>query len=356
MDPLTILAQLSHEFGTVAYVRGGGGNTSFKDEASLWIKPSGTTLCGLTPSSFVRLERAKLAGLYTVKPPREAAAREALVKDLMMQSVHAASSGRPSVEAPLHDSFDAAYVVHTHPALVNGMTCAREGARTCRELFPDALWIDYTDPGYTVCMHVREELQAYAARAGRQPSVVFTQNHGVFVAGETPEEIRRAYDAIMGRLRRRYQEAGISLALSPGPPPPPEVVAEVEALLREAAGEEAASVCASGAFPVPAGPITPDNIVYSKAHPLLAEPAKEAMAAFRRERGYAPRVIACRGAVFGAGATPNTARLALELAQDGALVMQLAEAFGGIRYMSDRARDFIDSWEVEAYRRKLAAE
>ena len=39
----------------------------------------------------------------------------------------------------------------------------------------------------------------------------------------------------------------------------------------------------------------------------------------------------------------------------GAQVMQLAEAFGGIDYMSDRAREFIENWEVESYRQSVAS-
>ncbi len=39
-------------------------------------------------------------------------------------------------------------------------------------------------------------------------------------------------------------------------------------------------------------------------------------------------------------------------AEDGALVMQLAEAFGGINYMTDTQREFIENWEVESYRQK----
>jgi rhamnose utilization protein RhaD (predicted bifunctional aldolase and dehydrogenase) len=46
------------------------------------------------------------------------------------------------------------------------------------------------------------------------------------------------------------------------------------------------------------------------------------------------------------------ASLALELAKDGALVCQLAKAFGGIQFMTDRARLFIENWEVESYRQK----
>ncbi len=42
--------------------------------------------------------------------------------------------------------------------------------------------------------------------------------------------------------------------------------------------------------------------------------------------------------------------LALEFARDGALIMQLTEAFGGIYYLSGSAREFIENWEVESYR------
>ena len=59
--------------------------------------------------------------------------------------------------------------------------------------------------------------------------------------------------------------------------------------------------------------------------------------------------------VFGIGATRNNAELALELAQDGAQIMQLAEAFGGLEYMTDRAREFIENWEVESYRQSVAS-
>ena len=56
--------------------------------------------------------------------------------------------------------------------------------------------------------------------------------------------------------------------------------------------------------------------------------------------------------VFGIGATENKASLTLEFAQDGALVIQLAEVFGGIEYLSDSSSEFIENWEVESYRSK----
>ena len=55
MQDLQTIVELSHEFGTPEYVKGGGGNTSYKDESTLWVKPSGTTLAGLQAVSYTHL-------------------------------------------------------------------------------------------------------------------------------------------------------------------------------------------------------------------------------------------------------------------------------------------------------------
>ena len=114
MDDLKTIVELSHEFGTVEYVKGGGGNTSVKDETTLWVKPSGTTLGGLTEETFVTLNRAKVNELFEVETPAKSAAREELVKNLMAEAVEN-EAGRPSVEAPLHNILNTRFVVHTHP-------------------------------------------------------------------------------------------------------------------------------------------------------------------------------------------------------------------------------------------------
>ena len=59
--------------------------------------------------------------------------------------------------------------------------------------------------------------------------------------------------------------------------------------------------------------------------------------------------------VYGLGVTEKNAGLALLFAQDAAQVMKLSHAFGGLEYMSDRAREFIENWEVESYRQAVAS-
>ncbi|NLF30634.1 MAG: class II aldolase [Planctomycetes bacterium] len=353
MSSLETIARLSHRFGTPRYVKGGGGNTSCKSADTLWVKPSGTTLAGMAPATFVALDRAKIARLYEVAAPDDASAREALVKDIMAAAVLPDSAGRPSVEAPLHDSFQAVYVVHTHPALVNGLTCAAGGKAACAQLFPDALWVDYIDPGYTLCMHVRQAIGAYRAARGREPSMVLLKNHGVFIAGDEPEAIERQYDALLGTLAGRYRQAGVAMELPIGPDPEAAVADAATERIRQAVGtDDAAAVRVGGAFDVFDGPVTPDHIVYAKAYPLRGQVTRQAVAAYAERHGYPPRVVAADGMVAGLGTSPTRADLALELARDGALVKQLAAAFGGLEYMTQRALDFIDHWEVESYRQK----
>ncbi len=353
MELLQAVTDLSHEFGTADYIHGGGGNTSAKDTDTLWIKPSGTTLGNLTPESFVSVDRSKLGELYKVTPPTDPDAREAIIKDTMMAAVRPGQSARPSVETPLHDSLGETFVVHTHPALVNGMTCAKGGADTCRSLFPNALWIDYVDPGYMLCMRVREGIASYQQRHGRLPEAVFMENHGVLVAGQTPQAIRDTYAEIMDRLREQYRQSGISTELNETSAPTPETTKGLTKRLGELpAAKETTCVSSGGSFAVMPGPLSPDHILYAGPYPLVGEPTAEAFAAFRSAYGCAPRIIACEAGVFGLGPARKVAELAMEFARDGALIVQLAEAFGGVQYMSDRARDFIVNWEVEVYRAK----
>ncbi len=348
MTDLHTIVELSHEFGSKDYVKGGGGNTSVKNETTLWVKPSGTTLAGLIPETFVAMNRAKINELYKVEPPTDSSAREELVKNLMAAAVEN-DAGRPSVEAPLHNVFDARFVVHTHPALVNGLTCAKDSEAACARLFPEALWVEYIDPGYTLCMEVRERIEQYKEANGNEPALLVLQNHGIFISADTPEDIRELYTNVMDSLRAEYTRVGISQTLEINEvPESPETEEKIKAIF----GPDAAYIMSCGIFAYALGPVTPDHLVYSKAFPYFGALMEEGVEAYKATRGYAPKVIIAEDRVYGIGNTQKNADLALELAQDGALLMQLTEAFGGINYMTDAQREFIENWEVESYRQK----
>jgi rhamnose utilization protein RhaD (predicted bifunctional aldolase and dehydrogenase) len=204
-------------------------------------------------------------------------------------------------------------------------------------------------------MDVYRRLQDYRAQTGGEPGLLMLENHGVFVTGSTADEVRATYHRVMKTLRARYDAAGISLELKSGLPGPDETLQGIKTQLAGWLGSAGAAVVHSAPFTVAEGPVSPDHIVYSKSYAYSGALSKEGLEAFRAKHGYWPRVIATPVAVFGVGASVKQAQLALELAQDGALIVQLAGAFGGRRYLAEVSREFIENWEVESYRSQQIA-
>lgn len=352
MNPLEILTQLSHEFGTPDYVKGGGGNTSVKDEHTLWVKPSGTTLAGLSPEAFVVMDRSGLQALFDMEVPDDKDTREARVKALMTAAVHPGQNKRPSVEAPLHHLLPDTYVVHTHPTLVNGLTCARDGETASAVMFPDALWVPYIDPGFTLCLDVSRRVADYAAERGHAPRVLILENHGIFVTGESPDDIRAAYAPVMDALAAAYHQAGIPETLDRGPPLMPEAVQAHQQELAGRLGIDPAGIVVEAPFEVPHGPLTPDHIVYAKSYAYRDALTEAGLAAFRDRHGYTPHLFVVEDAVLAWAGSASRSRLAMDMTLDGAHLVQQAAAFGGVQFMSDEARLFIEHWEVESYRQQ----
>ncbi len=356
---LAVITELSRKYGTdPRFVLAGGGNTSYKDEKILYVKPSGVRLADIRDEDFVRLERAKVREVFKVAPPDNAERREALVKHLMQAAACPGETGRPSVEAPLHEALSATFVVHLHPAAVNGMTCGRHGREMAAKLFPEALWVAFVDPGFMLSITVQRAIAEYQERHGREPSTIFLQNHGVFVAADSAGGIDREYAKIMKTLSKAYAEKGVATDLARTPRDAATVQATAP-LLRSRLGNDhgRATVVALDAFTVADGPLTPDHIVYAGSYALTAEdPDAAALAGFCERHGLAPKVVSVPGkAVFAAGPTLRDARTVAMLAWDAALVQQLAAAFGGAEFLGERERRFIENWEVESYRKKVAA-
>ena len=355
---LKSITELSTFFGlNPDYVLGGGGNTSFKDGKFLYVKPSGISLASITEKDFVKMEREKVRAVFTIGEFATAAEREAVVKKMLADAVCYDSSGRPSVEAPLHELIPTAFVVHLHPAAVNGMTCGKNGKEICAALFPEALWIDYIDPGFTLASAVYQAALDYKQAKGRDPQVIFLQNHGVFVGADEAESIRSIYQAIMDKLAGHYQKQGVALKLNTGEKDV-QFVFENAPTLRSLLGSGTpATVISLPPFKAAAGALTPDHIVYAKSFCLETEtPNLDAVAAFEAKYGYKPKVVSVPGkAVFCAADTYKDALTVAGLAMDAAKVQAWTAAFGGCLFMSDKARGFIENWEVESYRKQVSS-
>ena len=345
------LIALCHRYGTTRFVSCGGGNVSWKNKSTLWIKASGTYLSEADETTLVAVKREPLGDLYLNPAPSDSSEREAWAKQIIQSAVEdSVSSRRPSVETPLHDLFEAAYVVHTHAPLVNGLTCARNAESACRELFPDALWVPYLDPGVTLCLQAKRQFEDYVREHGAEPSVIIMQNHGLVVAADDLDEIDLIHERIFEVLEDTYRNAGLDtkrpdfVAEETDTLPASELVSDIDPRIL-------ALEC-PGIHPSP-GPLTPDHIVYSGVEPLNSVNGN-GFAGYREQFGSDPQLLIHKGTTYALGTTGSQAKTASALAADGAHVLRLTEAFGGANFMSEEQWQFVVNWEAEAYRQSVA--
>ena len=388
MKQIEDLIAISRKFGQDSrFVIAGGGNTSYKDENRLWVKASGHALATITEDGFAVLDRALLNEMGEKAYNEDTAIREEQVKnDLSVACI--TKDRRPSVETSLHNCMGFAFVVHLHPTLVNGLMCSVNAEAACKEIFPDALYIEYTDPGYTLFKKVYDRIKAYKAEKGKEPQVIFLQNHGIFVGGDTTAEIEGIYSEVLGKL-----EAKVA-ALPEGDTAVSETVTDVVPAIRQMLSRsgrgfktlkvtknalvdffiDGCSVTSTGSvtdcpgksgFDKIAKPFTPDIIVYCKSSYIFIEAesdeeilkqAEDEIEAFVSGKGYTPKVLLIKGiGLIAVGDSSRNAQIITDVFTDAMKVAFYAQSFGGEHPMERAWIDFIDNWEVENYRRKVAS-
>jgi rhamnose utilization protein RhaD (predicted bifunctional aldolase and dehydrogenase) len=215
---LNDIAALSRDYGAnPEYVLAGGGNTSAKSKDTIWIKGSGTALATLKIEDLVALDRAKVKASLAAPHNEDPFRREAeIVADLLAARREPSRGQRPSVETMLHDLLDRTFVVHLHPPKVLGLVCARDAETRLRAIFGHRVhWLPYVDPGYQLRRAVAGLLKDAPAIPG--PILLFLQNHGVFVAADTADEIRAAFRDIGAALDAHF-DAAKATERFPAPP------------------------------------------------------------------------------------------------------------------------------------------
>jgi len=373
-EAIEALIAVSNHYGRQTdYVIAGGGNTSWKSATVLHVKGSGQSLGTIRAEGFARMDRKALAALWTKDFSKDTDEREKQVLECLMAArLPGEESKRPSVETLLHDLLPFAYVVHTHPTLVNALTCGRAGQAAFERLFAsEAVWIPLVDPGYVLSKVVKDALDAFQKKNGRVAAVIFLQNHGIVVAGDTPAAIQRTYDRIMATLcaevktRADLDAQGVDAAAE---------ARFLEALVpvaKQALGADAVfSVRATGStilgmaaddqgFAPLTSAFTPDHIVYMGVSPVRVDHASElprAFAGYTAKYGKPPRVVLTPGlGAFCLGTSAKNAGQAHLLFLDAVKIAVASAAFGGPLFMTKAAIDFIRNWEVEAFRSKVSS-
>ncbi|OJX90551.1 MAG: hypothetical protein BGP01_03965 [Paludibacter sp. 47-17] len=374
MTGIEQLIDISRKYGSDSrFVIAGGGNTSFKTEDKIWVKASGSSLATITEEGFAVLDRAKLNRMSEKIYSEVAAEREEQVKNDLADAT-LTKGKRPSVETSMHNAILYPFVIHLHPTLVNGLMCANDAERRLFELFGEKnVYIPYTDPGYVLFKKVEDAIKDYRARFSEEPKVIWLQNHGIFVAADTTAEVEALYSSIISTL-----EDAVTVPVPLGDRPfcsCTELLLPGLRMMLSGEGlktlkvrknmliktlydslEEQQSVIR---------PFTPDAIVYCKSNYLffndeepeavLAE-AEKAIPAFREKFGYLPKVLLIKGiGLIAVGDNARQCDIILDVFEDAMQIAWLSKSFGGAHPMTQEQIDFIDNWEVENYRRSVAA-
>jgi len=365
------LLEMSHRYGSNEdYVLAGGGNTSFKDDRTMYVKGSGTQLATMTTDQFVAMDLQLLRDLIATRfsPDVSEEDREAKTLAAMMAArLPGEETKRPSVEAILHAIFPYKLVLHVHPALVNGLTCGIDGEAIFSQLFGEkAVWVGLTQPGLGLAQECNRLFEEYTTRHGSYPQIVILKNHGIFIAADTLGEVDQLMAFSMDTLKRSVKEfpdfSDVSYDV--------DTVCAIAPVLRMLNSNDGISVSVfctnktvasfvsdAEAFKPLLRPFTPDHIVYYKDEPLFIEADADIAAAFLaydKRKGFKPRIVAVKGlGFFALGSDRKAAERARILFLDAVKIATYSRSFGGASPLPVEFVDFILNWEVEGYRTRV---
>lgn len=170
----------------------GGGNTSVKSHAKtifgetvpvIHVKGSGWDLATIEPPGHPAVRMGALEQLLLLPSMTD----EQMVNEMRLALLDA-SAPTPSVETLLHAALPARFIDHTHADAILAIADQDDGETICREVFGDRLlWVPYVMPGFGLAKACKKAWDG-AIDAGRSPTVMVLERHGIFTFGDTAKE------------------------------------------------------------------------------------------------------------------------------------------------------------------------
>jgi rhamnose utilization protein RhaD (predicted bifunctional aldolase and dehydrogenase) len=371
-------------------IQGGGGNTSVKtaDGRYMYIKASGTDLKDMDKQTgWCKLRLAPVLAIIKDKSIANLGvqARETKVVKRLLLACDDKLTGdaRPSVEAHLHAMLGKC-VIHLHPVAVLSFTCAKNGKAELEKLFKDfefrisdfgfsspPLWVPYAHPGFTLAKKIAKLNANYQNRFGRKPPVLFLQKHGLLISADSPNAALRLLRSVINRCAGKLKcpKAGKAKPLNQ------EIIADVKLCIRrafyEATGryavishfyddEIAAFWRQKNAQKLLSPPaLTPDELLYANGPAMWVQDCVPKKIARRLtsqiRKGQKPPVafLVKDAGLFVVG-MEKIAAAVRDIVKNSFVIRTNASRLGGILTLNKPEQDFINRWEADAFRKKLA--
>jgi len=378
---LAELIQISNETGgNPTLVQGGGGNTSVKtaDGNYMYIKASGTALKDMNQKQGWRRMRLEpvLAILKDKSLPKlDASTREPRVVNMLLDACddNIKTIARPSVEAHLHACLNTC-VIHLHPSAAGAYVNSKNGKTKLARLFKDEtlppLWVPYTDPGFMLAKKIARLVNSYQVRIGKKPSILFLEKHGLFITSKTASGALQLVRSVMKRCNSKLKQPRPGSAKSVEQ----EKISSLKLCIERACFQAtrmhttiwyyyndaiADFLNQKDAKKLLTGSLTPDELVYANGPAMWIEKCDSQSIAGRLtkqiQNGKKPYVafLVKDVGLFVAG-TEKIAPTVHDIVLYSIFIRTNANTMGGILTLNKRQEDFINNWESEAFRKKLA--
>jgi NAD(P)-dependent dehydrogenase (short-subunit alcohol dehydrogenase family)/rhamnose utilization protein RhaD (predicted bifunctional aldolase and dehydrogenase) len=379
---LSQLIRISHAVGKDSLlVQGGGGNTSVKtaDGKYMYIKASGTALKDMSPKAGWR--RIRLDSVLAIISDKSIAklgtyAREIEIVNRLQLACDDDIVGevRPSVEAHLHAFLDEC-VIHLHPVAVLSYACATNGRAELEKLFAGEklppLWVPYTDPGFTLAGKVARLVGQYEQQYRRKPAIIIFEKHGLLVSANSPDAALRLVRKVIGLCLSKLRQPKTGKIKRAND----KVVADTKLCLRRAFFEATGRYAAISYYcndviagfwrekdarkMLSAAALTPDELLYASGPAMWVDKcdSKQIAGRLRRqiEKGGRPSVaFLVKGVGLFTAGTKKIAPTIRDITECSFLARTNAHRMGGIFSLNKRQQNFINEWEAEAFRAKVA--
>lgn len=297
--------RVSKEIGSnLDYIQGAGGNTSYKEGDTLYVKASGKWLKDSDqPDTFVTLSRKKVLEAL-------ASSKEDLSDCYLEQS-----SLKPSIEAVFHALLPKKVIFHTHSVNAIAWAVQKEGESKLKAILSGYrwLWIPYAKPGVPVTKNI-EKSEYHNA------DILILQNHGIIYCGEDTESISRLIETIEQKLLHALTLRG----------------AETNDFL--ATDPFALSICKKGR-------IYPDEVVFLGTSPLIIQNESDA-----QQDTSAKYIIIENDKVLLSKNAQSTIEVMLHCHRE---VLRRIPAGTELRFLTDSELHELVHWDAEKYRQSL---
>lgn len=334
-------------------VQASGGNTSVKlGDRSMLVKASGVHLseieegCGHVEVDYPAINRITDAvdeWRGVSRSDRDAD----VVRRVAAATRPSAERSRASIEVFMHAVLGR-FVLHTHPIAVNLITCRKDWDKILGDLFPGALCVQYCSPGIELALVLNNSLKAINSDSGMLPKLIFLQNHGLLVHGDTQKEVRELTEDVVLKCENfcgidleRYRTAS-ALASYIGDGSIACLSEDRELMALHQCSERLESQ----------RPLYPDSFVFCGVEPLVLRDlnSRQSLEMYRGKYHDSPKVVLLDGRLYFIAKNVRKAKETEEVYKAHALV--LASLRQEAIYLSEFELAYLGNWEAEKYRKE----